>query len=97
MTRDRIFSATAARASDFVFDRQVAAAFDDMVARGVGGRDFQLRLRLAPEYGDCVNRHELTPVCGPENEQAVACGRPPPVVTGGAHAANAACGATSMR
>jgi tRNA (cmo5U34)-methyltransferase len=35
MTRDRIFAATAARTSDFIFDGQVAAAFDDMVVRSV--------------------------------------------------------------
>ena len=35
MTRDRVFVATAARASDFVFDDEVAVAFDDMVARSV--------------------------------------------------------------
>ncbi len=35
MTRDQVFSTTAARASDFKFDEKVAAAFDDMLLRSV--------------------------------------------------------------
>jgi tRNA (cmo5U34)-methyltransferase len=35
MARDRVFEGPAARGSDFVFDRNVATAFDDMVARSV--------------------------------------------------------------
>ncbi len=35
MERDRLFSETAARASDFEFDEKVAAVFDDMLLRSV--------------------------------------------------------------
>jgi tRNA (cmo5U34)-methyltransferase len=35
MTRDRVFEHGAARASDFTFNREVAAVFDDMLARSI--------------------------------------------------------------
>jgi tRNA (cmo5U34)-methyltransferase len=35
VSRDRLFASTAARGSDFQFDEEVAAVFDDMLVRSV--------------------------------------------------------------
>jgi tRNA (cmo5U34)-methyltransferase len=46
MERDQVFSSTSARGSDFEFNEEVAAVFDDMLVRSV---PFYLEQRLLIE------------------------------------------------